>query len=197
MDAIVLTERLESLRRCVQRIEEKQPQHIDQLKQNTRAVQLCIDIGSHILSHTNCPAPQTMGSVFTLLQEASVISSTTSQQLKKQSASEILQYTSTKQSTGKLFTQSANTHPRIFVGSHKKSAAMSGCNTHWKLHQPKYPISRYCDCRHSEAGSNPVAISANYTTRPPSNCNYSGSPRPDGLAKISLFGQHTKKTISR
>ncbi|WP_078737670.1 type VII toxin-antitoxin system HepT family RNase toxin [Nitrosomonas europaea] len=49
----------------------------------TRAVQLCIDIGSHILSHTNCPAPQTMGSVFTLLQEASVISSTTSQQLKK------------------------------------------------------------------------------------------------------------------
>lgn len=94
MDTIVLTEKLESLRRCVQRIEEKRPQHIDQLKQNidlqdilvldlTRAVQLCIDIGSHILSHTSCPAPQTMGSVFTLLQEASVISSTTSQQLKK------------------------------------------------------------------------------------------------------------------
>ncbi|HRN82910.1 hypothetical protein, partial [Nitrosomonas europaea] len=48
-----------------------------------------------------------------------------------------------------------------------------------KLHQPKYPC-RYCDCEHSKAGSNPVAILANYTTRPPSNCNYSGSPRPDG-----------------
>jgi len=53
MDTTVLTEKLESLRRCVQRIEEKQPCHIDVLKQS-------ID-----------------------LQEASIILPTTSQQLKK------------------------------------------------------------------------------------------------------------------
>lgn len=94
MDTIILIEKLESLRRCVQRIEEKQPHHIDELKQNidlqdilvlnlTRAIQLCVDIGSHLLSNTDYPAPQTMGSVFTLLQETNVISSTTSQRLKK------------------------------------------------------------------------------------------------------------------
>lgn len=94
MDTIVLTEKLESLRRCVQRIKEKQPRHVDELKQNidlqdilvlnlTRAIQLCVDIGSHLLSHINCPAPLTMGSVFTQLQETNIISPTTSQQLKK------------------------------------------------------------------------------------------------------------------
>ncbi len=85
MDTIILTEKLESLRRCVQRIEEKQPRHIDELKQSidlqdilvlnlTRAIQPCVDIGSHLLSQTNCPAPRTMGNVFTLLQEANIIS---------------------------------------------------------------------------------------------------------------------------
>lgn len=124
MDTTVLTEKLESLRRCVQRIEEKQPRHIDELKQSidlqdilvlnlTRAIQLCVDIGSHLLSQTNCPAPRTMGSVFTLLQEANIISPTTSQQLKRRLASETSRYTSMKQSTGKLSTQSANVPLRI------------------------------------------------------------------------------------
>lgn len=128
MDTIILTEKLESLRRCVQRIEEKQPRHIDELKQSidlqdilvlnlTRAIQLCVDIGSHLLSQTNCPAPRTMGNVFTLLQEANIISPTTSQH-----------------------------SLRIFANSGKKSVAMPGCNSLVETAPTK--ISRTChyDC---------------------------------------------------
>ncbi|HBZ29826.1 MAG TPA: hypothetical protein DEO56_04440, partial [Nitrosomonas nitrosa] len=39
--------------------------------------QLSVDIGSHIVSHTDHEAPQTMGRVFTLLQEIGAISAST------------------------------------------------------------------------------------------------------------------------
>ncbi|MCC6917078.1 hypothetical protein [Nitrosomonas sp.] len=62
-----------------------------------------------ILGNADYPAPQTMGSVFTLLRE--------------------LQHTSMKQSTEKLSTQSASTLPRIFANSHKKSVITPSCNS--------------------------------------------------------------------
>ncbi|SFE45947.1 Protein of unknown function DUF86 [Nitrosomonas sp. Nm166] len=49
----------------------------------TRAVQLCVDIGSHIISAANKPSPQTMGEVFTILHELGAISLDTREQLKK------------------------------------------------------------------------------------------------------------------
>ncbi|WP_292976755.1 DUF86 domain-containing protein [Nitrosomonas sp.] len=140
MDTTVLTEKLESLRRCVQRIEEKQPRHIDELKQSidlqdilvlnlTRAIQLCVDIGSHLLSQTNCPAPRTMGSVFTLLQEANIISPTTSQQLKKAIGFRniaVHQYEAINWEIVYAISQRAL---RIFANSHGKSATMPSCNS--------------------------------------------------------------------
>jgi len=94
MDTVVLTEKLESLRRCIRRIEAKKPDNADRLKQDidlqdilvlnlTRAVQLSVDIGSHIISGADRAAPQTMGQVFTLLQEIDVISAPTCDRLKK------------------------------------------------------------------------------------------------------------------
>jgi len=94
MDTVVLAEKLESLRRSIQRIEDKKPGNVDQLKQNidlqdilvlnlTRAVQLSVDIGSHIISHADHAAPQTMGNVFTILQEIGAISEPTGHRLKK------------------------------------------------------------------------------------------------------------------
>jgi uncharacterized protein YutE (UPF0331/DUF86 family) len=94
MDQLILAEKIESLRRCIKRIEDKKPESIDLLMQNldlqdilvlnlTRAVQLSVDIGSHIISNTDELAPQTMGEVFTTLNKLGVITAETSQQLKK------------------------------------------------------------------------------------------------------------------
>ena len=94
MDQLILAEKIESLRRCVQRIEDKKPDNINLLVQSldlqdilvlnlTRAVQLFVDIGSHIISSANKPSPQTMGEVFTTLNELCIITPDTCEQLKK------------------------------------------------------------------------------------------------------------------
>lgn len=83
MDQLILTEKIESLRRCLQRIEAKTPDDIESLKSNpdlqdilvlnlTRAVQLCVDMGSHIISQSDSVAPTTMGEVFSTLQTLGV-----------------------------------------------------------------------------------------------------------------------------
>ena len=94
MDQVILTQKLESLRRCIRRVEEKTPANVDQLIQDpdiqdilvlnlTRAVQLCVDIGSHVISESDEPAPSTMGDVFSTLERLDIIASTTCQALKK------------------------------------------------------------------------------------------------------------------
>ncbi|MBX3618201.1 type VII toxin-antitoxin system HepT family RNase toxin [Nitrosomonas sp.] len=94
MDQMIIAEKLESLRRCVQRIEDKTPKDVGSLIRDidlqdilvinlTRAVQISIDIGSHIISTTNQPLPQTMGDVFTKLQELGAISQETNERLRK------------------------------------------------------------------------------------------------------------------
>lgn len=85
MDRLILAEKLESLARCVRRVEQKRPPSLDLLVADpdiqdilvlnlSRAVQLCVDIGSHLISATEAPAPQTMGEVFSTLAALGVIS---------------------------------------------------------------------------------------------------------------------------
>lgn len=94
MDRLILTGKLESLRRCIMRIEDKKPVDVDHLIQDpdlqdilvfnlTRAVQLSVDIGSHLISNTDHAAPQTMGEVFTILNKISAVSLETCERLKK------------------------------------------------------------------------------------------------------------------
>lgn len=94
MDQMIIAEKLESLRRCIQRIEDKTPEDAGNLIRDidlqdilvvnlTRAVQISVDIGSHIISSANQPMPQTMGDVFTKLQELDAISQETSERLRK------------------------------------------------------------------------------------------------------------------
>lgn len=94
MDQVIIAEKLESLRRCVQRIEDKTPKDMGSLIRDidlqdilvvnlTRAVQISVDIGSHIISSDNQSMPQTMGDVFTKLQELGAISLDTCERLKK------------------------------------------------------------------------------------------------------------------
>jgi len=94
MDQLILAEKLESLRRCINRVDEKRPPRIELLIDNpdiqdilvlnlTRAVQLCVDIGSHIISESDETAPNTMGEVFETLRKLNVIPVQTCRQLKK------------------------------------------------------------------------------------------------------------------
>jgi len=94
MDQLILAEKLESLRRCIRRVDEKRPSRIERLTEDadiqdilvlnlTRAVQLCVDIGSHIISESDEATPQTMGDVFEVLQKLNMITDQTCQQMKK------------------------------------------------------------------------------------------------------------------
>ncbi|MCK8516954.1 DUF86 domain-containing protein [Methylonatrum kenyense] len=84
MDSVILAEKLESLRRCVRRLEEKRAASADALAEDpdrqdilslniSRAVQLCVHMAAHVLSDTDQPAPQSMGEAFDLLAAEGVI----------------------------------------------------------------------------------------------------------------------------
>ncbi len=94
MDRQVIDQKLESLRRCLLRIQEKFPADAAELQSNfdlqdiialnlSRAVQLTVDIGSHIISTMNMPAPETMGQTFEILAQQSVLQANVADQLKK------------------------------------------------------------------------------------------------------------------
>ncbi len=94
MDRQVIDQKLESLRRCLQRIQDKFPVDAAELQRNfdlqdiialnlSRAVQLTVDIGSHIISTMNMPAPETMGQTFEILAQQKVLSASVADQLKK------------------------------------------------------------------------------------------------------------------
>jgi uncharacterized protein YutE (UPF0331/DUF86 family) len=84
MDWPLIEQKLESLRRCVRRVEEKCPKDADTLANDvdaqdiltlnlTRAVQLCVDIGAHLVAGTSLPAPDTMGQTFDILAQAGIL----------------------------------------------------------------------------------------------------------------------------
>lgn len=94
MDREVIGQKVESLRRCVARIREKTPVTAAALAADvdaqdiltlnlTRAVQLCVDIGAHLIAQQNRPAPDTMGQIFDLLADMGVISADLSIRMKK------------------------------------------------------------------------------------------------------------------
>jgi uncharacterized protein YutE (UPF0331/DUF86 family) len=84
MDRLILAEMLESLRRCVARVEGRRTQTAEALAADadaqdivalnlTRAVQLCVDAAAHVLAESERPPPATMGEAFTLLAAEGVI----------------------------------------------------------------------------------------------------------------------------
>ena len=94
MDQVIVAQKLESLRHCIKRVEDKTPASVEQLLEDpdiqdilvlnlTRAVQLCVDIGSHVISETDQSAPTTMGDVFTALEKMGAITEATSISMKK------------------------------------------------------------------------------------------------------------------
>jgi len=92
MDEAMLLTKLESLRRCLARIEEKRPSSADTLKNDfdlqdiisvnlQRAIQLCIDIGLCILSDRNLPLSGSMADTFHRLNAAGVLDDSTAERM--------------------------------------------------------------------------------------------------------------------
>ncbi|MGH8548738.1 MAG: type VII toxin-antitoxin system HepT family RNase toxin [Methylococcales bacterium] len=94
MDRSLIEQKLESLRRALHRVAEKCPMDADVLANDydtqdivalnlTRAVQLCVDIGAHLIADNEFPPPDTMGQVFDILNKAGFIDSGLAIRMKK------------------------------------------------------------------------------------------------------------------
>ena len=80
MDRVIVARKLDSLQRCLQRLEFKRPTSVEQLRDDidlqdvlvlnlSRAVQLCVDLSAHLIAGLALPPPNTMGEAFDRLAE--------------------------------------------------------------------------------------------------------------------------------
>ena len=94
MDREVVEQKLESLRRCLRRIELKCPPDAQALAADvdlqdivslnlTRAVQLCVDIGAHLIAGMDVSPPDTMGQTFDILAQEGLLQKELATRLKK------------------------------------------------------------------------------------------------------------------
>lgn len=94
MDELVLEKKIDSMLRCIQRIESRLPPTKEQFIKDldaqdvivlnlTRIIQLCVDIAMHVIAQTNIDAPQTMSQSFEKLERINVIDKRLSEKLKK------------------------------------------------------------------------------------------------------------------
>ena len=88
----IINAKIESLRRCLNRIREKTPANSQILAEDydiqdiisinlERAVQNCVDISSHIIADSNELAPDTMGKTFIILKNMNFIDDQTADDL--------------------------------------------------------------------------------------------------------------------
>lgn len=94
MDRDVVLNKLESLRRCIQRVEDKTPASAGLLVEDydlqdilsvnlERAIQTCVDIGLHIISDLDVPVPETMAGTFETLDRVGVLETTIAERLSR------------------------------------------------------------------------------------------------------------------
>lgn len=93
MDKLILAEKLEALRRCVKRVEDRRTDSVEALQRDvdrqdilalnlTRAVQLCVDAAGIVVADSDQPAPQTMGQAFDALARMGVIDDALAQRMR-------------------------------------------------------------------------------------------------------------------
>ncbi len=84
MNRIIAYQKIESIDRCIRRIQEKAPESLDVLREDLdaqdiisvnleRAIQLCVDLAMWFLSEKELPVPATMGEAFESLSVAKAI----------------------------------------------------------------------------------------------------------------------------
>ncbi len=85
MDRDLIEAKIESLRRCVERIAAKTPSSADHLTHDPdlqdiialnlqRAVQLCVDLAAHVIADTDARPPSTMAENFIILRDLKILS---------------------------------------------------------------------------------------------------------------------------
>ena len=94
MDRPLIEAKLESLRRCVERLSGKTPSSPEELIRNPdlqdiialnlqRAVQLCVDLAAHLIIDTTSAPPSTMAEHFEVLERSQIIPSPLAERMKK------------------------------------------------------------------------------------------------------------------
>lgn len=94
MDRDVVEPKLESLRRCIERIAAKIPSSADHLLHDPdlqdilalnlqRAVQLCVDLGAHAIADTDARPPSTMAENFEVLKTLTIVSPVLAERMTK------------------------------------------------------------------------------------------------------------------
>jgi uncharacterized protein YutE (UPF0331/DUF86 family) len=94
MNKDVVSAKIESLRRCIQRVRDKTPASSAALVDDCdlqdiiclnleRAVQICVDLAAHIISDTNLPAPASMGESFEKLRSNGLLPDELAARMKK------------------------------------------------------------------------------------------------------------------
>lgn len=94
MDEDVVLNKLESLRRCIGRVESKTPDSVSLLKADLdlqdiialnleRAVQTCVDIALHIISDLEVAVPDSMAGAFETLHNAECLDAETADRMIK------------------------------------------------------------------------------------------------------------------
>jgi uncharacterized protein YutE (UPF0331/DUF86 family) len=94
MDRLIVARKLDSLRRCLDRVRERCPADVETLTHDpdlqdivvlnlSRAVQICVDLALHTLSSLGQPVPDTMGQAFDQLAAAGHIPVELALRLKK------------------------------------------------------------------------------------------------------------------
>jgi uncharacterized protein YutE (UPF0331/DUF86 family) len=85
MDGLILADKLDSLRRCLERIEARRAETPEELARDpdrqdivslnlARAVQLCVDMAVHVLASRGRAGPRTMGEAFDQLADERLVS---------------------------------------------------------------------------------------------------------------------------
>lgn len=91
-DRDLIDGKVESLRRCLNRVSDKTPADVETLKNDydtqdilsvnlQRAIQLCVDIGAHVIADNGWRTPSTMADTFPVLEKHGVIDSELSRAL--------------------------------------------------------------------------------------------------------------------
>ena len=94
MDRDLVETKLESLRRCIERIAGKTPSSVDQLVRDPdiqdiialnlqRAIQLSVDVAAHLIAETDAAPPSTMAENFEILQKLQIIDPALAERLTK------------------------------------------------------------------------------------------------------------------
>lgn len=94
MDRDVVTAKLESLRRCVERVRSRTPASAEELSSSDdaqdiiclnleRAVQACVVIAAHIVSDSECAVPDTMAGTFDALERQGMMSREAAERMRR------------------------------------------------------------------------------------------------------------------